>query len=220
MSYFRELPNISALSLLPGRARDDERVLIKNFFKRPKLRSDIDIAITAFDFKVIKDGQRPDNIAEIMYQDPELDWVVLITNNITNIRDQWPLSNNNLHNYMLDKYGSEQALQEVHHYETFEIKDEYNRTVLESGLEVDEDFSFTFTTVNGNLVTKSNAAGPVTNYTYESTRNDAKRIIRVLKPKFVGSFISDMKKMMKYETSSQYINRTTKAAFNTRKFGL
>ena len=246
MSYFRELPNISAVSLLPGRQRSNERVLVKNIYKRAKLRTDVDYAITAFDFRMIKEGDRPDTIAASLYGDPELDWVVLITNNIINIRDQWPLSNNDLHNYMLDRYGSEAALLEPHHYETREIRDAFNRTVLEPGLEVDSDFTFTYATLQGNTVTtdkanydaiqastefddaykktfillSASAAGPVSNFKFETQQNDAKRLIRVLKPDFLGGFISDMRNIMKYETSSQYINRTTKAAYNPRESGV
>ena len=220
MSYFRELPNISAVSLMPDRQRSDEKVLVKNFFKRAKLRTDIDVAITAFNFRSIREGERPDTLAATIYEDPELDWVILITNNITNIRDQWPLSNNDLHDYMLDKYGSESALSDPHHYETKEIRDGSGRTILEGGLEVDEDFSFSYTSINGNFESVAKAAGPVSNLRYETLRNDAKRIIRVLKPEFLGGFISDMRAIMKYETSSQYINRTTKAAYNPREFGV
>ena len=220
MSYFRELPNISAVSLMPDRKRSDEKVLIKNFFKRAKLRTDIDIAITAFDFRSIREGERPDTLAATIYEDPELDWVILTTNNITNIRDQWPLSNNDLHDYMLDKYGSESALSEPHHYETKEIRDNSGRTILAGGLQVDKDFSFSYTSLNGNFESVINAAGPVSNLRYETLRNDAKRIIRILKPEFLGGFISDMRAIMKYETSSQYVNRTTKAAYNPREFGV
>ena len=252
MSYFRELPNISAVSLLPGRQRSDERVLVKNIYKRARLRSDIDFAVTAFDFKMIKEGDRPDTIAGQVYDDPELDWVILITNNITNIRDQWPLTNNELNAHMLDKYGSDAALLEPHHYETNEIRDENNRTVLDKGRIVDEDFTFTFITLTGSNVTtdKANythiqtakdkngdfiydetyrktwillnkkAAGPVSNFKFETKQNDAKRLIRILKPEFVGGFVSDMRNITKYETSSQYINRTTKASYNPRESGV
>jgi len=252
MSYFRELPNISAVSLLPGRERSDDRVLVKNIYKRARLRADIDFAVTAFEFKMIREGDRPDTLASRLYDDPELDWVILITNNITNIRDQWPLSNNDLHGYMLDKYGSETALLEPHHYETREIKDSYNRTVLDSGLEVDEDFTFTYVSLDGKNITtdksnytyiqtavdsngdplydqeykdtwillKESASGPVSNFRYETKRNDAKRIIRILKEEFVPGFVSDMRNIMKYETSSQYINRTTKATYNPRESGV
>ena len=220
MGYFRELPNISAVSLLPGRTRSDERVTVKNIFKRAKLRTDVDSAITAFDFRVIKENERPDTIANIVYGDPELDYIILITNNIIDVRSQWPLSNRDLYNYMLDKYGSDAALQEVHHYETIEVRDDNNRTVLEGGLIVDEDFTFEYTSLDGKLIQVTNPTGPVTNFTYETLQNDAKRIIRILKVEFVGAFVSDMRKMMKYETSSQYIDRTTKAAYNPREFGV
>ena len=220
MGYFRELPNISAVSLLPGRTRSDERVIVKNIFKRAKLRTDVDAAISAYDFRVIKENERPDTIANNVYGDPELDYIILITNNIIDVRSQWPLSNRDLYNYMLDKYGSDAALQEVHHYETIEVRDDNNRTVLEGGLIVDEDFTFEYTSLDGRLIQVTNPTGPVTNFTYETLQNDAKRVIRILKVEFVGAFISDMRKMMKYETSSQYINRTTKAAYNPREFGV
>ena len=121
---------------------------------------------------------------------------------------------------MLDKYGSDTAIQEVHHYETTEVRDENNRTVLEGGLIVDEDFTFEYTSLDGKLIQVTNPTGPVTNFTYETLQNDAKRVIRILKVEFISAFVSDMRKMMKYETSSQYINRTTKAAYNPREFGV
>ena len=219
MAYFNELPNISTVSLLKDKSRSDERILVKNIFRRAKLRTDVDKAITAYDFYVIKEGERPDILANKFYDDPELDWVILIVNNITSIRDEWPLSNNDLHTHMIDKYGSESAFVEVHHYETREIRDEYNRTVLEGGLEVDENFVFSYTPLGGATQDVS-AAGPVTNYEYERTVNDAKRVIRILKEEYVSALVSDMRSMMKYESSSQYLDRTTKETYNPKDFGI
>ena len=219
MAYFNELPNISTVSLLKDKSRSDERILVKNIFRRAKLRTDVDKAITAYDFYVIKEGERPDILANKFYDDPELDWVILIVNNITSIRDEWPLSNNDLNTHMIDKYGSESALAEVHHYETREIRDQYNRTVLESGLEVDQNFVFSYTPIGG-VTQDISAAGPVTNYEYERTVNDAKRVIRILKEEYVGALVSDMRSMMKYESSSQYLDRTTKETYNPKDFGI
>ena len=219
MAYFNELPNISTVSLLKDKSRSDERILVKNIFRRAKLRTDVDKAITAYDFYVIKEGERPDILANKFYDDPELDWVILIVNNITSIRDEWPLSNNDLNTHMIDKYGSESALAEVHHYETREIRDQYNRTVLESGLEVDENFVFSYTPIGG-VTQDISAAGPVSNYEYERTVNDAKRVIRILKEEYVSALVSDMRSMMKYESSSQYLDRTTKETYNPKDFGI
>ena len=219
MAYFNELPNISTVSLLKDKSRSDERILVKNIFRRAKLRTDVDRAITAYEFYTIKEGERPDIIANKFYDDPELDWVILIVNNITSIRDEWPLSNNDLNTHMIDKYGSESALAEVHHYETREIRDQHNRTVLEGGLEVDQNFVFSYTPIGG-VTQDISAAGPVSNYEYERTVNDAKRIIRILKEEYVSALVSDMRSMMKYESSSQYLDRTTKETYNPKDFGI
>ena len=218
MPYFRELPDISHASLLPKRSRNDERLIVKNIFRRAIMREDIFNSVTTFDYYNIQENMRPDTVARVIYDDPDLDWVVLITNNITNVRDQWPLSNNDLHEMMLDKYGSYEALEDVHHYETTEILDEDNRTVLPEGLEVDKDFQYSYYDTNSTITT--NPVVPITNYQYESKRNDEKRKIVLLKPTMVGVFISDMKNMMKYKKTSSYINRNLKETYNPRISGV
>ena len=218
MPYFRELPDISHASLLPKRSRNDERLIVKNIFRRAIMREDIFSSVTTFDYYNIQENMRPDTVARVIYDDPDLDWVVLITNNITNVRDQWPLSNNDLHEMMLDKYGSYEALENVHHYETTLILDEDNRTILAEGLEVDKDFQYSYYATNSTITT--NPVVPVTNYQYESKRNDEKRKIVLLKPTMVGVFISDMKNMMKYKKTSSYINRNLKESYNPRISGV
>lgn len=140
MAYFNELPNISYVSRIKDASRNDERIEVKNLFKRVKLRDDIESVITAFEYYEIPENTRPDILAEKLYGDPELDWVILVANNITNVKDQWPLDNDALYNYMIEKYGSEEALDDIHHYETTEVRDEFNRVVLNEGIIVDEAF--------------------------------------------------------------------------------
>jgi hypothetical protein len=219
MAYFNEIPNISYLSRLPNASTNEDYITVKNLFKRAKIRTDIINIITAFDYYQIQDNQRPEIIASKLYGDPELDWVILITNNITNVRDQWPLSNNDLHNYMLDKYGSEEALLSVHHYETTEVKDEYNRLIMPSGLEVDEDFSISYTSLS-NLSITTNPVKAITNYEYEVGINEDKRKIRVLKQQYLSVVITDLRNIMRYDKSSNYINQTNKSTYNPRLTGV
>ena len=231
MAYFEELPNISQPSLLSGSNKVEDRVIVKNLFKRSKLRTDVDQAITAFDYYYIEDQQRPDVLAQELYGDSELDWVVLTSNNITNVRDQWPLGHNDLHAYMLEKYGSETNILGIHHSETVKVIDEYNRVILNGGSEVDADFTFTFvgsvTSSTGSLIRvqltgNSNTINPVrsiTNYDYETKLNEEKRRIRILKPEYIGAFISEHKQIMKYERSSNYISKTLKGTYNPRISG-
>ena len=329
MSYFRELPNLSYVSRFSGSNRNDERIEVKNLFKRAKLRSDIDAAITAFNYYKISEGERPDTLAQKIYNDSELDWVILVTNNITNVRDQWPLHGRNFTNYLLSKYGTSDMteeekyakLNEVKHYETTAVKDQYDRSLLEAGLIVDKDFTFTSTkeltrntvvseielllpfpisvnagdvivqptatsggytftggsgTVktsvigknriilngisgtfitttsgldagnpllsNGTIITNSgtsmnpikiytthktntlpttvNPVKGVSYYDYEVKMNEEKRKIKVLKPEYLSVFISDMRSIMKYSRSSQYLNQTLKQTYNPSSIGV
>ena len=218
MAYFEELPDISYVSLLPKTGNNDERITVKNIFKRAKLRTDIDQAITGFTYYQIPENTRPDIVAQNIYGDPELDWVILITNNIMNVRDEWPLSNNDLYDYMLEKYGSVEKLNEVKKWETTGIRDNYNRILLKSGLEVDKEFTFTYSISNTTYTVNPTTA--VTNEEYEIRKNESKRTIKLLKPEYLSTFVKDMRNIMKYETSSQYINRTTKAAYNPNTTGV
>ena len=233
MAYFEELPNIAHTSLLPVRNKIEDRIIVKNLFKKSKLRTDVDQAITAFNYYYIEDNQRPDVLAQELYGDPELDWVILTTNNITNVRDQWPLSHNDLHSYMLDRYGSETNVLGIHHSETVKIVDEYNRVILNGGLEIDSNFTFTFvgtvTSSTGSLIkvnfggSSSNTITPVasiTNYDYEVKVNEGKRKIRVLKPEYIGAFLSEHEQIMKYEKSTNYISKKLKGTDNPRVSGV
>tara|TARA_B100000700_G_C14972032_1_gene821940 strand:+ start:776 stop:1447 length:672 start_codon:yes stop_codon:yes gene_type:complete len=223
MAYFREFPNINYVSLLPDRNKNEERILVKNIFKRAKLRTDIKFGITMFERYQVEENMRPEAIANRIYQDPELDWVILLVNNITNVRDQWPLSNNDLYNYMLDKYG-ETGLTDAHHYETVELKDSDGRIMLQGGLVVDDEFKFRYSVrkSNGDLTDPDNInpVQVITNLAYEQRENDKKRQIRILKPAYVAGVVNDLRNVMKYNRSTQYVNRNTIRTYNPRVAGV
>ena len=219
MSYFEELPNISYVSLLPNQNRSDERIQVKNIFKRAKLRTDVDQSVTAFDYYMIQDNERPDIIAERIYDSPELDWVILVTNNITSIRNQWPLSNNELYTYCLEKYINDAGIMSTHHYETKEIKDKYGRILLEGELIVDQNFTFTYAKDDYSTSTETPAQS-VSNYTYEQRLNEEKRKIRVLKPALLPAFITDFRNIMSYDRSSSFINKSLISSYNPRESGI
>jgi len=151
MAYFSELPNLQYTANFPDQSFNTDVVLAKNIFKRAKLRDDFANVVSAFTYYQIIDNERPDQIAQKVYNDPELDWVVLTTNNITNFNNQWPLDNESFHKYLLDKYGSEEEIQAIHHYESVEYRDEYNRLVTPGGLIIDPPYQ-----TQGSVVTNSN----------------------------------------------------------------
>lgn len=139
MAYFNELPDLEVISRFLNVETNEDFIKIKNLWRRAKLRDDIANATTTFNYYQIKDNERPDQVAEKFYGDPELDWVILITNNIININNDWPLDNNSLYKYLIDKYESEEELSKIHHVETIEEKDSFNRLVIPKELIVDKE---------------------------------------------------------------------------------
>jgi len=74
MSYFRELPNLQILNRTKNLVSNDETSIVKNFFRRAKLREDIGSVVSAFEYYIITQEERPDQVAEKIYGDSELDW--------------------------------------------------------------------------------------------------------------------------------------------------
>jgi hypothetical protein len=212
MSYFRELPNLEYQSFLSDSKSSDDYLLVKNLFRRVKLRDDLQNVFTVFDKYQIVDGARPETVAEELYGSPQYDWVVIISAGITRIRDQWPLSDRQVYDYAEGIYGDD--LNAIHHYETTEVKDSQNRLILPAGKIVDSNF----TIPNPNLPIQSlNPVVGVTNYEYEVKKNDEKRSIYVLKPRYLQQVLIDIRKEMIYDKSSQYVTRTLIKTENTKK---
>jgi len=211
MSYFRELPDLFYQSPLASRVSSREYVRVKNLFRRVKLRDDLQNVFTLFNKYEIQEGERPDTIAEDLYGAADLDWVVMLTAGIINVRDQWPLSDRDLYDYSLNKYGDN--LNSTRFYETTEVKDSSGRLILPKGKVVDSGFTIP------NPSNKTATLNPVTgisNYEYEVRKNEDKRLIYILKPEYLQLYLGDMRRIMQYEKSSQYINRRLAATENTR----
>lgn len=212
MGYFRELPNLEYQSFLDNRNSSEDYLLVKNFFRRVSFRDDLQNIFTLFDKYTISDNSRPDNVAEELFEDPSLDWVVLIVGGITNIYDQLRLSNNDLYDLTVEKYGAGN-INATHHHETTFVVDEYNRLIMQDGLTVSEDFTIPDPS-NINLTINPTVA--ITNLEYETRKNDAKRQIYVLKREYLGKFIEDSCNLLIYTNSSEYVNQRLIRTFNTR----
>ena len=211
MTYFRELPNLNYQSTSADRSSSEDYVVVKNIFRRAKLRDDLKYVFTSLVDYYIKDGIRPDQVADNVYGDPELDWVVLTSANIINVRDEWPLNSYEIYNYSLNKYGDD--LNQIRHYETTEVKDSSGRLILPKGKVVDS--GFTIPDPSSSTATL-NPVGGVTNYEYESKLNDEKRSIYIISPGYLQVFLNDMKDIMRYTDSSQFVNTNLIQTENTR----
>jgi len=217
-NYFSYLPDFEYVSRYPG-AKISDYAPVKNFFKKGYLRDDIFKDVTVFTKYKIEGDDRPDNIAQKLYKDPNLDWIVLLSNNIINIQTEWPLTQYNYDNFLIDKYGNYEALNAVHHYESKEIKDSTGVIVFPKGMTVDQNFSFIFTDLGTGKTVKRTPGMPITNHQYEDRLQDNKRNIFILKEEYISVAIDDLKEIMEYKKgSTQYMSRTLKRGENIRLY--
>ena len=216
--YFRQVPDFNYVSRLPN-AMIGDYIAVKNFFKRVKLRGDIFGDITFFTKYKILGDERPDSVAHKIYNGSTYDWIVLLSNNILNIQTEWPLKQRDLDAYLLNKYDTYDNLYNgIHHYESVELKNNNNVTLLAPGIRVSKGYTYTyFDSILDVVVTSGDLSTPVTNYEYEIKIEDEKRNISLLKPIYLGVAFDDMEKIMEYKKgSSNYVSETLKNADNIK----
>jgi hypothetical protein len=218
-NYFSQLPDFEYVSRLPDSKISDYNP-VKNLFMRGKLREDIFQNVAVFTKYEVKGDDRPDNVAFEFYGDANLDWLVLTCNNIINVYDEWPMSQFNFENYLLDKYDNYETINATHHYETTEVKNSKGVVIVPAGLEVDSDYSISFydEQIEG-MTTVSSPVTEITNYHYEEKLQQDKRNIFLLKARFLNVVKDDLEEMMEYKKgSTQYKSETLKTADNIRLF--
>ena len=216
MGYFRELPDVEYQSFLSDAISSQDYLKVKNLFRRNKLRDDLQNVFTIFNKYEIVEGARPDTVAEDFYGKADLDWVVLMTAGIINVRDEWPLSNYQLYKYAENKYGIE-GLNDINYYETKEVKDSSGRLILPAGKDVNEDFTLNYSD-NGSKVSVSGISvrRGVSNWEYETIKNNKKSSIYLLKQGYLQQFLNDMREIMTYGLSSEYVNESLIRTENTK----
>mgnify|MGYP001321252995 FL=1 len=207
MSYFKELPNLEYPSFLSDKNSSLDYIEVKNIFRRIKLRDDLKSSFTLFDKYEIPMGYNPDMVADEVYGSSELDWVVLITAGIINVRNEWPLSDSDIHDFALDKYGGN--INGTRFYETKEVKNSEGRIILPKGKVVDSDFVFTYYDNGRQSVSGTTVRTGISNYEYEVRINEDKKDIHLLKLGHLQQFLNDMRDIMVYDQSPQYVSETT-----------
>ena len=219
-NYFRKLPNLDYPTLLKTKQSNTDYIETKNLFRRVKIREDLFSNFVVFDqYKIVGD-ERPDNVAERVYGDDNLDWIILMSNNIIDVKNEWPMTQSDLNTYINEKY-TQKELSNIHHYETIEFRDRNNQLLVPAGKVVDESFTIEYylgqsgLRNNGQLKTASPIRS-VNNYENEVEINNKKRSINVIKEDVLGLFLKDFNRIMKYDKSSQYVNRKLKKTENIR----
>ena len=203
-----------------GRSEGDYSI-VKNFFKRVRLRDDIFQDLTFFTKFTVAGDDRPDNVANTVYDDPSLDWVILLSNNIVNVQSEWPLGQAAFNTYITEKYGDETTLYSgIHHYESREVQANDGTIIIPSGqrVSIGQSVSF-FDEDSSQQIVRTDVAMPITNYAFEEKLNDEKRNIFVLKPIYLNIVFDDINQLMRNKKgSTQFISETLVRGDDIRLF--
>ncbi len=177
--YFDSFPKILYDSKGNGEVK-----IVTNLLKRVAIRTKVKNNSVLYDTYTVQNGDTPESIADKLYDDPELHWVVLLVNDITDRYHQWPMYEQQFNTYVTEKYDNPDG---IHHYEISQSSGDtktkievYANEALYSG---DTDFY--------------NSAIAITNREYEESEQDKKRQIRLLDPTFVDQFVEEFKLLMK-----------------------
>ena len=203
MAYFDNLPN----TYIGEGLTDDENFkyrLVKNIFRRCKIRDDLSRYTTMFETTAIPDGTSPSDVALAVLGDEHLDWVILIVNNITDVYLQWPKSEDDLQTYCNEKYTDVDA---IHHYETVEVM--YNDIVfIKKGIEVNGEFRAVLP--DGTTKTDVESRYAVSNYEHESYENDKKRLLRIPTTQLTNMITDEFSNVISYEPHSELDDQNNK----------
>jgi hypothetical protein len=218
--YFRYIPNLEYINRNESQDQISNYTRTKNLFKRGKIRDDIFGNLIFFEKYNIIGDERPDIIAEKIYGDASLDWIVLLSNNIVNVYDEWPMSQESFDKYLLEKYNTYDVVYGTHHYETIEVKDSSGNIIVKSGLVVPSSFSVRYFDYDlGQDKQLLNITVAISNYDYEVRIEEKKRNIFLLKSDYVPVVMNDMENIMPYkEGGDQYIDPTLKRVDNIRLY--
>ena len=169
--YFQNFPLIPYDSVGDGQYK-----LVTNLLKRVALRAKVRTNTLLFDTYNVQEGQTPEMIADKLYGDSNLHWIVMYVNNITDRYHQWPLTTPQFLAFINDKYSNPDGL---HHYEITQTSGDTTVTI---------DI--------GTDNTEHSGATTITNREFEEKRQDTLRAIRLLDPAYVDQFVEEFENLI------------------------
>ena len=215
--YFSILPNLKydkKQQSFPFSSSD--YILVKNFFRRFQVNPDIFDYAVFYNKIIVENNMRIEQVADKVYGSSGLDWVVAITNDITNLYQDWPVSDYSLQKWVESEYSDPYST--IRYYEIKEdVKNDKGTIFLKKGQKVDKTFydgSFTYnnedvnnsvSTIPGNTISKG-----ISIFEDETRRNDVKREIYIIKGQFVKPLIADLKKQSTYNKCSAFVSKKVK----------
>tara|TARA_A100001011_G_scaffold173722_1_gene182414 strand:- start:2247 stop:2774 length:528 start_codon:yes stop_codon:yes gene_type:complete len=149
---------------------------VTNLLRRVALRANVRTNALLYDTYDVRDGETPESIADKLYGDTNLHYIVMLVNNITDRYHDWPMNGAQFLHYINEKYSDPDA---VHHYEI-------EQTSGDTSIKIDI----------GTDNTNYSSATAITNFDYEQKLQDEKRKIRLLDPQYASQFVEEFENLM------------------------
>ena len=158
-----------------------------NIMERAKIRNIVLDDIVAYYPYSIKEGVRPDNVAQEYYGDVKYTWLIFLINDIHDPIYDWPLNARDFVHFIKHKYGSITAAKNgIHHYEQI-VRERVEATGTTDPIEVAK-IVVDETTYNALPDAEKDI---VYCFNWEVDRNEAKRDIKLIDRKYASDILSE-----------------------------
>ena len=161
---------------------DGKQKLVVDLMTRVKVREKILDEASLYDKYDVPSGERPEDTAFKHFGSSQYHWIILLTNNITDVYYDWPMSEQSFETFIRDKYTNPDG---IHHYEVTQSSgkttgsgpDDYSHKI-----EVNSD---------------ATGAQSVSNREFEQRLQDEKRSINLLNPAYLTTFIEEFNNLVR-----------------------
>lgn len=164
---FRQYPDI--LYPFTDEQKETYYRVLKDISVNLKIRKDTLEDVSFYDYYDLGDWETPDIVAAKYYGNPKWHYLVILANDTFDWRDDYPLTQNQLDEYVKDSYVNPNG---VHHYETVD-------GVIVPKPEVEAK----------DIV-------PITNYEYEYAVNESKRRIRLVRNSIASQVVKALGELL------------------------
>jgi len=159
--------------------------LARNLMVSSKIVKDAFANPIAFFQYTVEDGETPEEIAYTFYDSVFYSWLVLFSNDIVDVYNEWPKSYKQMTEYYIQKYGSVPAAKEqILHYKN----PKYGFTINQATYSRYANSDF----VDATISVERTGWEPVTAFEHEEERNDNLRNIKLIDPSFTDQIKREM----------------------------
>tara|TARA_Y100001937_G_C7054648_1_gene300820 strand:- start:289 stop:822 length:534 start_codon:yes stop_codon:yes gene_type:complete len=161
---------------------DGKQKLVVDLMTRVKVREKILDEASLYDKYDVPSGERPEDTSFKHFGSSQYHWIILLTNNITDVYYDWPMSEQSFETFIRDKYANPDG---IHHYEVTQSSGK----TTGSG---PDDYSH-------KIEVNSDATGAVSvsNREFEQRLQDEKRSINLLNPSYLTTFIEEFNNLVR-----------------------